>query len=107
MKSDDQVVFEGGWTPGPWSVFNSGEWPGIDDGDGKVTIVRYGLDGADDGGIRGRGPRESMANASLIAAAPDLYEALKEATAFYEHMEGSDNPVAEKFRAALSKARGQ
>ena len=55
------------------------------------------------------------ANAHLIAAAPELYEALEDLEAFHSgfQVEGIDDPeealviALEKARSALSKARGE
>lgn len=61
-------------TPGPWVVFD-GHFPGIDGDDGKFSVLIYGEE-LEEGGIRGRTSEEIAANARLIAAAPDLLEAL-------------------------------
>jgi len=55
----------------------------------------------DDAGIRGRTPEEMMANARLIAAAPELLEALE---VLYEEL----SPRAlRKAAAAIAKAKGE
>ncbi len=51
-------------------------------------------------------PEESAANARLIAAAPDLLEALKDAVCALDCC-GKDYPAAEKAREAIAKATGQ
>lgn len=51
----------------------------------------------------GRAP-EGLANAHLISAAPDLYEALKDALLSFEAF---DPFPREKIIAALKKARGE
>lgn len=48
---------------------------------------------------------EGDANARLIAAAPDLLEALIDSVCALECC-GKDYPAAEKARAAIAKARG-
>lgn len=66
-------------TPGPWRVFSEGRKnPGIEAK--SSTIVLYG-DDDEDCGIRGEDSEEQLANARLIAAAPELLEALKELVA--------------------------
>lgn len=61
-------------TPGPWMVEpgNGGAiYPGIEAP--EFSVVVFGDDN-DDGGVRGRNPVETLANAHLIAAAPELLE---------------------------------
>lgn len=64
-------------TPGPWAVTEVGVNPGIEGPD--VSIVVFGEGGEDYCGVQGRTAKEARANAHLIAAAPALYEALKDA----------------------------
>jgi hypothetical protein len=62
-------------TPAPWTVYKeTDEYPGIEGHTG--TVIVWG-DGEDDCGIRGDTHAERVANARLIAAAPDLYAALR------------------------------
>lgn len=71
------------FTPGPWSLkFDT--YPGLLDG--ELYTVFQGLVGPDDKGIRLRGVTismggkendEAMANSRLIAAAPEMLEALQ------------------------------
>lgn len=99
------------WTPGPWSVFidDSGDkwtgWPLSIDAvtDPDKTVVRTG----------GHWPyewetatsqREAVANAHLIAAAPDLYAALEHMIRWHDQLSPADIAKAE---AALAKARGE
>ena len=104
----------GKFTPGPWSV----EDPmGADVG---LWIVQSGLQPAqwsciaivtddEDGAARDEGGRfigrtEQSANATLIAAAPELVEALKEARVALVYAErGSDAEDGAKYLATLSK----
>jgi len=72
------------FTPGPWSVYgqlgvpSSIKQPGIDSEAGeRFTIVTWGDEDQEDVGVQGRTPEEKWANARLIAAAPELYEALE------------------------------
>jgi hypothetical protein len=108
-------------TPGPWKVFicdDGGQWSGwplsIFTDDTERTIVRpggfypYEWD-------RGVSEREAVANARLIAAAPDLLEAVKELMDL-----PLNHPISmtvderkrmwaahETARAAIAKAEGQ
>ena len=65
-------------TPGPWivSCIDDTERPGIDAYDLDFSIVIWGVREEENEGIHGRTPDEERANACLIAAAPDLLEAL-------------------------------
>ena len=50
---------------------------------------------------------EAQANAHLISASPDLYEACKSAYAwYYEGQTGDYKAIGERLRKALSKAEG-
>ena len=85
------------WTPGPWKKREGAEW--IIDGAvdyGRVASV-------------GLGRRDVIANAHLIAAAPDLYTALEELLGAYTIDAGEvDRRLARKdAENALRKARGQ
>lgn len=77
-------------TPGPWTHNATSVWA-----DQKMVAAVYG----DDPNCK---PDERMrANASLIAAAPELLEALRVA----EHSVG-DSKALEIVRAAIAKATG-
>ena len=102
-------------TPGPWDVY-PGTRAGIDTKDGSFSIVVAGYDD-DECGIWGRTNAEAEANARLIAAAPDLLEALSELLAEAEDIfvcmadaTGIDrhrHPAPfKKARAAIAKATG-
>ena len=90
-------------TPGPWiwRVEDGPQWfldPGI-------LIIEGGMtDGTPDGDEIDR------ANARLIAAAPDLLEALKEALDAWDthnkHGDGMQGHWASDARAAIAKAKG-
>lgn len=91
------------WTPGPWvagpryrSIISDNP-TGYEDED---SIEAYG----------GHLVCESVkwdANAHLIAAAPDLYEALKRAAMWIEAGNDRTGPVLRQCYAALDKARGE
>ena len=92
------------WTKGPWPIKPTGDFKrivigdGLVDGPGGYEVAEVYSDDCD--------RDEAMANAHLIAAAPDLYAALDgllgllDAGSLYE-------PQAYAARAALAKARGQ
>lgn len=88
------------FTPGPWSVYDVGEFPGVDSDSGESIIV-WG-DNGDESGVRG------MANAHLISAAPELYEALDNILQNTLSNQSERGQIAVmKARAALAKARGE
>lgn len=101
------------FTPGPWAVY--GDW-GIEDSSGRL-IAQYEplCSGIDLGNTK-----ESFANARLITAAPDLYEALDKLKSSYEALAhdyeyavgaGDIHPLhaehIQRCAAALAKARGE
>ena len=91
----------GGWTPGPWAVGKNGD---VNSKDGLVVVVGVSYE-------IGKAARDrDKADARLIAAAPDLYEALEWAV---NHFDGDtkcnanqETNCIEKCRDALAKARG-
>ena len=97
-------------TPGPWHISDTGNHNGCQ--------LVYGLDGrlvADAGRILRRAVAEEEANARLIAAAPDLAEALALVEGMLDAFPGFDSsavPFTDKatgnigqvIRAALAKA---
>jgi hypothetical protein len=93
------------FTPGPWRIYGPDkECPGIEADAGSIVVFGGGTDMC---GIRGSycGRTEQMANARLIAAAPELYEALSEYLAAYS---GAEIMAARaKAEAALAKSRGE
>jgi len=105
------------FTPGPWWAAIGKDQPvpyyrglvSVLSSDPHISICT-GETGDQSGRTCGRDEWE--ANASLIAAAPDLYEALEHAlTITLEHHETTASQrswnVAEMIRAALAKARGE
>ena len=95
------------WTKGPWAA----KWSKYEEDN---FIVQAGMpsnrvlaqfdgdgDGPDD---------QSLADAHLIAAAPDMAEALEKALNFITNTEsemGETLPCGDAARAALAKARGE
>jgi hypothetical protein len=98
---------ETSWTPGPWSIRHSHDRSGdigITHPGGKNVLAECFADIRHD---RERSP-EALANAHLIASAPDLYEALLIAHGYVEEaMRNDDTGALHKIDAALAKARGE
>ena len=87
-----------GHTPGPWRLNSDALVVG--NGALKMSIaIAYDSSTAADGVSR----EEMKANARLIAAAPELLEALKDALCALEVC-GKDYPAAGKARAAIARA---
>ena len=89
-------------TPGPWVVSDQGVGFEVDSNDGWQ--VAQAQQRPEDG--RGKPSSVRLANARLIAAAPDLLEALKKMLDVWEHGGIATYPIGEA-RAAIKKAEGQ
>jgi hypothetical protein len=93
-------------TPGPWSVVQ-GHYPSFKDVIGpsfKINAVMWATDLTDDDYYK------RMADLNLIAAAPDLLEALKSFIDCWSDDMGFSNPYPEdvrKAKAAIAKATGE
>lgn len=87
-----------GHTPGPWLV-------GEEADDGTIDIVSDARPYVCEV-IPGAVDKWTRSNALLIAAAPDLLEALKGMIVSYELEASPLNPALLKARAALAKATG-
>lgn len=96
------------WTPGPWHIVSAGTCQG---GERRRVQVK----GSNGGGammIDYEPCSEGEATARLIAAAPELYEALEEMMRQFEPADpGNDDGVSDcdaivLARAALARARG-
>lgn len=92
------------YTKGPWRVFENGaDYPGIV-GENSKDIVVFGLEG-EECGIRGNTKEERLSNARLIAAAPQLVEALRECSAHLNHCtEGDSIALFAMVQAAFAAA---
>lgn len=100
-------------TPGPWSVFKTFNVMG--GSDGRRGVANCG--GTVDGRLPDGGEGESRANVALIAAAPDLLDALKAARgalvslledrAVSMDFDASGNSRVLLIDAAIAKASGQ
>lgn len=108
------------FTKGPWKVFDHEEIKGGYGIDAEgISIIIFGEDSNDECGIKGNTKEEAIANANLIAAAPELYEMVKmlieninEAGDLFE--DGKNEEAWEWILAAntmgnhvLKKARGE
>ena len=83
-------------TPGPWEAEGDYVFAPIVGYDARIARVT---------------DIDSEANARLIAAAPDLLEALREAVGWMQHVPGIADSVGQIIlddaRAAIAKARGE
>ena len=92
------------FTPGPWFTKREG-W--------STVYVEARIDGGMIQEVAACGPTDAgqdqqQANAHLIAAAPELYEALDALIKLYEEDDGCrELPEYISARTALSKARGE
>jgi hypothetical protein len=98
-------------TPGPWGVYDheSSHYPGIESKCG-LSVVVWGERG-EFCGVRGRNAAEKNANARLIAAAPDLLEALQELATLPIARNYPEGPCLhrddmEMVKKAIAKAKG-
>jgi hypothetical protein len=89
-------------TPGPWRIYEDGmigsasvrRFP-------EMTVIKPGT-------VKGETIGVAMANAKLIAAAPELLAACKAAMAFGSQGDTHDGlSVSEILRAAVAKAEGK
>jgi len=99
------------FTPGPWQWWTSNSWrrltahnlPGRGYGqEGDVLCPIVARDGHPDLVVK-------MADATLIAAAPDLYEALELVVGSlkFDREDAVSREVMKRINAALAKARGE
>ena len=86
-------------TPGPWTHLGWGDIHGHEANGGGVDIAAVYLREEDE---------KWLANARLIAAAPDLLEALKACDEAMAYMSEYDIPLTlpDQVKAAISKATG-
>ena len=87
-------------TPGPWKVVSAYEW-NADQGPRVAQIEHlYVISAIEDRSLLGM----VQADACLIAAAPDLFEALEDLLGWQTH---APQEVVDAARAAVKKARGE
>ena len=99
------------WTPGPWD-FSMAKMPIDGEYDYCISAVvdgeRYVISEAF-GRVSEKQRPNAHANARLIAAAPELYEALERLVADVADYDAWERPchAVDTARAALKKARGE
>lgn len=107
-------------TPGPWSIFSDeprNYYAGIEADGFSIVVIGY-PDEFDDSGVRGRTTDETKANAHLIAAAPELLQALENLLCEYEDREcqfgddylwvkHEDKITIDHARLTIAKAKGE
>lgn len=93
------------WTPGPWRVGHLESYEMDGTPFRRVYFPDQNGDNADlhEGHIRGA---DCDANAHLIAAAPDLYDALDRAAKWIANGHDGIAPMMRQIYAAMAKARG-
>lgn len=89
-------------TPGPWSI---NEWPQATT---DIAIGAIGTPLIAKVPLRDVSINEQKANASLIAAAPDLLSVVKELEESADYWSEYDVPlgIVDRLRAAIAKATG-
>ena len=94
------------FTKGPWSFHELQD--GARDGLGYIRCDADFLEIAHHGDDR-RSRATNLANAALLSAAPDMFEALSEAVDVLDGMcdDEINAELMPRLRAALAKARGQ
>lgn len=122
----------GGWTPGPWNIHAVMSTPEprpceelgddfmfadtyIARGDKLIGEVRMQRGGKDTGFPSVECEREMLANAHLIVAAPELFDALEDALSGWRYIREQHGDlygvgwerVETAARAALAKAKGE
>ena len=85
-------------TPGPWTAHHDHGWLVVESSNGDMLIKIE----------KGSAAKKHMADAILIAAAPDLLEALKACDEAMSYMSEYDIPITlpAQVKAAISKAIG-
>ncbi len=96
-----------GHTPGPWHVAGErGEWVN-DSREMNVCRLNATVSVEPDGKVRDDGPKSHGANAHLIAAAPELLDACREALEFLrEDLEDGDPSVDDAAMRELMDVGG-
>lgn len=95
-------------TPGPWKIYDAAcgldYYPGIEVSNSSKSIIVFGTDIDDQSGVRGDSRTERIANAKLIAAAPELLEALMMLLETNEALPNLKFSAEVKAYAAIKKA---
>lgn len=85
-------------TPGPWVVDPISAWVALPDRDAPICAMLWPTEL--------RSEHETMANARLIAAAPELLQALENMVAVSRSVSGFSPMIREQAERMISKARG-
>ena len=94
----------GKYTPGPWKMYNTDYGVGVTSKHSDVAICRDNYNAPLDSR---RKPEEDIANACLMAAAPDMISALRAILAVSERRDGPAwNVISDTARAGINKAEG-
>jgi hypothetical protein len=90
-------------TPGPWILRSAGEiLHGVPHPFDFVEVSKLRYVTAE-----GKSEREANANARLIAAAPDMLNALLDVLDFWDDPNMSMSELKERVRDAIAKAQGE
>lgn len=89
------------YTPGPWVLFRANKCTEQETVRNKKGVFIARVESSTEDDLVGN------ANAQLIAAAPDLLEALELADALLSGANMNKNVVEKKVKSALKKARGE
>lgn len=91
-------------TPGPWASDNVGAVIGADGFSVGIAFQRAStrVEYEEGGWLE----RDAVANARLMAAAPDLLEALESLLSYHDKC-GVDSSHGDKARSAIAKAKGE
>ncbi len=97
---------DAGWYPGPWHVSHSAPDASVRNGEKPVAVIA--ANGYSIASNTTYYPTALEArNANLIASAPDLYEALREAADLCVGTFAEGGTPHKRMLAALAKARGE
>ena len=100
MKDSTKTTEAARHTPGPWHAYSGLGVDVVNADEGRIEVVE----------LRSQPPDTRVANARLIAAAPDMLEVCEELLKAY-NIDICDaiayKPAVEMARAAIAKARGQ
>jgi hypothetical protein len=99
-------------TPGPWAVYTNKRSSVLGDYEQHVIVTHDVGDTIMDNKSTEVSPDEDVANAHLISAAPELYEAAKEAFQHIENIYGANHErgephVFKMLRDAIAKAENK
>lgn len=88
------------FTPGPWRVVDTGTPLGREIVDANGGAIGFRTHGSDD---------QALANATLIAAAPELYETLREVLDFWSGAAGGrwGDGMGIRASAVLARVAGE